>query len=119
MTWKIDRKQPKTPPQRPIELARKCPRRRGVAVNEHHAGPMPFRVADRDCAIRRLDLKRFHHPRPKFLSRPHPSWSRAPAKADRPSLPSAFRVLRCTIVTGERDSERGARRRVPVIFAAK
>src|SRR5271154_5326645 len=44
---------------------------------------------------------------------------RPAAKADRPSLPPAFRVLRRKIVPGERDSEREPRRRVPVIFAAK
>src|SRR5277367_5399866 len=89
-------------------------------MDEHGRRPPPLRLANRNRAVRRFDLRRFHQfLASKTLSRSHPSWPHKAAKADRPSLPPAFRVLRRTIVTGERDSEREPRRRVPVIFAAK
>jgi hypothetical protein len=60
MTREVNSNKTKTLPERPVKLARKCPRRRGVAVDEHRRGPTPGGFVSRERAVRRIDLKRPH-----------------------------------------------------------
>src|SRR5580704_16398355 len=65
MARKIDRDQPEALAERPIELTREDPRRRGIAVDEHHGWTSASRFVSGERTIWRVDFPRLHRPPPQ------------------------------------------------------
>ena len=85
MARKIDRDQPEALAERPIELAREDPRRRRIAVDEHHGWTSASRFVNGKCAIRRVDFPRLHRPPPKETQTLQPGRPRIAVEARRSS----------------------------------
>src|ERR1700735_3682361 len=64
MAPKIDRDPPEAVAQGPIELTREDPRRRGIAVDEHHGWTSASRFVSGERTIWRVDFPRLHRPPP-------------------------------------------------------
>src|ERR1700693_4258758 len=85
MARKIDRDQPEALAERSIELTREDPRRRRIAVDEHHGWTSASRFVSGECAIRRIDFPRLHRPAPKETQTLQPRRSRIAVEARRSS----------------------------------